>query len=130
MKFVDQDTDPDVFYRKVSEDGRLEVCVSPVIYGYRVRAGYAGSFCYELDYCAGDRTETIEQIYRMVLAILSADIPFGYFPEQRVKPMYNDPKCTIQLIDLAAELPQEQVDFHDLHEKKIEYLNKIWTIKK
>ncbi len=61
MKFKQEDNDDlELFQRLVSEDGTIEMGIHPVIFGYRVRAGYVGNMFYELDWCGGDKQEDLE----------------------------------------------------------------------
>lgn len=126
MKFTEEFEDEHSFYRKVSEDGKFCICVYPVIYGFRVRAGYAGSQWFELDYCAGDKIEAIEEIYSIVTRILIKHRDFSVFPFQNRKPMFNDPECASKLFELAKGTPEETVNFEKLHELKRKYMSQIW----
>lgn len=128
MKFVDDNTDPHVFYRKVSEDGRLEVAVAPVMYGFRIRSGNAGKGFYELDYCAGNNLAGIETIYSIVLTALSNGIDFNKFPVQNTKPMHNDPECFVKLFQLVEGMDLIKVKTPDVHAMKSEYLTKLWKV--
>lgn len=135
MKFNSKDTDPHLFYRMESEDGKVEIGVYPTIYGFRVRAGIVGNGIYELDYCCGANITEIETVYSIVLSILSArEIPVGLskielaskafenFPIQEVKPMHNDPDCLFTLNMMVVDLPLISVKTPDVHKKKSEYL--------
>jgi hypothetical protein len=124
MKFIESNTHPDLLYHRISEDGKLEIGVWPVIYGYRVRAGHVGDQYCHIDYCAGDQISAIQEIYSMVMGILSSGKTFKDFPRQQTKPMYNDPECTIQLWELCKGLELEKLDFSDVHLKKMEYYNR------
>lgn len=132
MKFTDDNTDPHSFYRKLSESGTIEICVCPVLYGFRVRAGYTRMGIYELDYCAGNNTKDVELIYACVLGILSQATEnepnlFERFAVQRVKPMYNDLDCFSRLLTLAAYSYVTKVSLPDLHKLKEEYLKTLFT---
>ena len=51
MKFIPAEDTEDIYQRLVSEDGKIEMGIYPVIFGYRVRAGYVGSMICQLDWC-------------------------------------------------------------------------------
>lgn len=128
MKFISKDTDPELFYRMESDDGRIEIGVYPVIFGFRVRVGYTGYGCYELDYCAGDKIQDIEALYSAVLTILTKySGNFNVFPAQKVKPMYNDPECWVKLLELIKDVEPIQVKTPDVDSMKAEYLKKLWS---
>ena len=59
------------FHRLGSENGLVEMYVYPVMFGWRVRAGFVGSMSVELDWCAGDDWENVERPYSICHAILS-----------------------------------------------------------
>lgn len=93
MKFLeaDDDSENNLYQRVVSEDGKIEMGIYPVMFGYRVRAGYVGNEIYELDWCGGDEQQQLELLYSIMKNILEArgnfrDIP----PVSAIKPFYND----------------------------------------
>lgn len=93
MEFIEAENNENLWCRLVSEDGRIEIGVYTVMFGYRVRAGFVGDFFCHLDYCCGDKQEMVEYIYSGVKAILentTGDKPFSKFPHQNIKPFFND----------------------------------------
>ena len=97
MKFVaEEDSNEDQIYAKVvSENGLVEIGIHPVMFGFRVRAGFAGSQTYDIDYCGGADQLQVETLYSMTVAILSqreedrrafAGMP-GF---SKVKPYFKD----------------------------------------
>jgi len=135
MTFRDENTDEHILYRKVSEDGKVEIGVHPVLYGFRIRAGSAGDMFYDLDYCAGDKLVAVETLYGIVLTVLKDRLskgkpPFRGFPIQERKPMYNDPECAAKLFEMCAGLEMEQVSCPLLNEMKTDYILKMFNKKK
>jgi hypothetical protein len=124
MKFIDSDSNENLLYRKVSENGEIEIGVWPVIFGYRIRAGYVGMSWCEIDYCAGDKLKDIEFTYAAALALLCDNKKFSEFPIQNRKPIYNDPEFEAKLIAATSHLTLEKIDLSQLYEKRTEYLRK------
>jgi hypothetical protein len=110
--------------------------IYPVIYGFRIRAGYAMTsgespimYSYELDYCAGADGFYIQGIYAMVKHILVNNSDFKQFPRQDIKPIQKDTKVFTKLVNLATsytgqwELP----DISRLSELRENYLGSIFV---
>ena len=127
MKWTKENMDHDGSFHRIVSDTGLEVCVYPVLFGFRVRSGTAGMGFYELDYCAGADHKAVEAIYQMVVAVLDKYGKYDVFPFQRRKPMYNDPGCAAELVRLSAGSVLIEVDFSDIHELKSKYLKGLWT---
>ncbi len=129
MKFIDAEDDVEnqMMFRKVSEDGKIEVAIHPVIFGFRVVAGYVGSQCYSLNYCAGNEQGYIELIYSMVIVALEvANGNFKVFPHQNVKPMFNDPECFRALDMMFKDEDFDMMRLPGLHAKKNEMIRNLW----
>lgn len=100
--------------RQLSENGRWEIGLYPVLYGTRVRAGIAGSPCCVIDLCAGPTEKGQELLYSRILKILSRlpeEISEGevsrMIPEHSVKPVLNDMGFMLRLVELSeSELPR------------------------
>lgn len=81
----------------------VEIGVYPVLYGYRVQAGYINTGCYELDYCCGAEQKNVDLIFSIVKTILEKnDLNFKIFPFQNIKPVFNDAKCFSKLLELSS----------------------------
>lgn len=99
----------ELLHRRISENGLIEIGVYPVIYGYRIRAGFAGYMVCELDWCAGADWERVNRLYSIMMAILGQrpEGPdcFDDLPSQsRVKPFYNDQAFTDFIVAKAGPL--------------------------
>lgn len=134
MKFIDDNnTNPqaELFYRKVSECGKIEIGVAPVLYGFRVRAGYTNDFMYHIDYCAGNNLDQVQRIYSIVLSILSARTHdfFEGFPVEHVKPMHNNPQCFIKLIHLLGTNEVINVKTPNIHNLKQNLFHELFSTK-
>jgi len=93
---------------KVSKDGKYEIGIYVVMYGFRIRAGYAGKLWVELDYCAGSDLVMVNLLYHAILTLLTDRIskgenPFKDLPIQDVKPMINDPECLAKLLEVIKD---------------------------
>lgn len=126
MNWTPEDMTHDGSFHRIVSDTGLEVCVYPVMFGFRIRSGTAGDGFYEIDYCAGDDHRAVEVIYQMVVAMLDKYGSYDHFPHQKRKPMYNDPECALELTKLTVGSTFMEVDFSDIHDLKHKYLNKLW----
>jgi hypothetical protein len=104
--------------RFVSKEGRWELGLRPMLFGVRASLGAVGAFGPCVDYCAGAKFEDQVTLLSALLTILE-NLPEemtekemrNFFPEQRVRPMYNDPECWAKLSTLAGE---EFARYHSL----------------
>lgn len=93
MKFIQAEDHEEnlLFQRLVSEDGKREMGIYPVIFGYRVRAGYIGDSYVYLDWCGGDDQTQIELLYSIAKNILENQDNFKGIPSNsKIKPFYRD----------------------------------------
>lgn len=102
MEFIEVAPMPGEFiYQLQSSCGQVDLGVAPVIFGYRVRAGFADDFHYNLDYCAGPEQRQVQLLFDLVKAILSqqpySPRLFDIFPRQDIKPIFRDPECFTKL---------------------------------
>lgn len=96
--------------RFVSENGRWELGITPVLFGVRIRAGLANNEWCVVDYCAGDNWVFAVQLLATMMIILES------FPESagerevsRILPRWerrtiDRDACWPQLQALAAEI--------------------------
>lgn len=108
MKFSSADPTDDLVVRLVSETGRWQVGVYPVLFGFRVRAGLTGTCWYALDYCAADNEIFLMQLLIAVVTILESypeDVTeqqiSADFPRYQIKPIDRDPTCWARLQEMA-----------------------------
>lgn len=100
--------------RYISENGRWELGVVPVIFGFRVRWGLADNLMtYAGDYCAGsDQDFLVNLLITMIFifSFLPEDIPESelrkLLPVCQCKPINKDP-CWQELKTLAHRLAKE-----------------------
>jgi hypothetical protein len=96
-----------MFRRKVSEDGKYEIGIYPVMFGFRVRAGKVGDGYCHIDYCCQTDLSLIGLVYSCVAAIMQEHIEagkpvFANFPVPENK-LYNDGVAIAELVKLATE---------------------------
>lgn len=118
MKFNPaEDDDTNLLYNRiVSEDGLIELAIHPVIFGYRVRAGYVGDEYVHLDWCGGDNQGQVELLYSIAKNILENTGSFKGLPgSSKIKPFYKDPDFLIKITGLTTE-PLETIKLPPLHE--------------
>lgn len=111
MKLEPKDDDDagraDLIHRLESENGLVEMGVYRVMYGWRVRAGFSGYPCCELDWCAGSQWKNVEQLYSLCYAILtlreeSRNCFEGLPTCSRTKPFYMDREFIVTVSALAG----------------------------
>jgi len=106
--FVGDDLEIGIYEKQVSEDGRVWVGISPVLYGYRIRAGYTvDKIGCALDWCAGANPSDVSRLYSIILAILSkrddvADCFYDIPGASTIKPFYRDHQFTKTILTLAG----------------------------
>lgn len=125
-------------------DGVVEMGLGPVLYGWRVRAGYCeegGKPCqmYECDWCCGDNEETTWGTYHIMKRLLEDGISFQKLPAaSATKPWFKDPLFTDELIGIAIKygigpgseetLYNSRVDpIPDLYALRQEYMKQMWA---
>ena len=125
MNFILAEDSEDLYQRLVSEDGKIEMGIYPVMYGYRVRAGYVGSMICQLDWCGGDDQGQLELLYSIAKNILEFKGSFTGVPDRsNIKPFYND-KEFVEFINSLTTKPLEIVKLQPLYESKNKLLNKL-----
>ncbi len=93
-----------LYHRHVSQHGNIELGIHPVLFGYRVRAGFIGAGIYELDWCGGDKQSDIELLFTIARRILTDRINFNGIPKHsKIKPFYKDS----EFIDILTELSEQ-----------------------
>lgn len=100
------DLENGMFRRKVSEDGKYEIGIHPVLFGFRIRAGEVGSQVYMLDYCCQRDITLLELTYNCVSAAMQMHIAenkpvFNGFPIPADK-YYRDIDCISKLIKMIS----------------------------
>ncbi|TXH09634.1 MAG: hypothetical protein E6R03_16450 [Hyphomicrobiaceae bacterium] len=96
--------------RYVSEHGRWEVGLSPVLFGVRVRASLVGEAWCDVDYCAGDDWAFAAELLATVVIILES-FPESVsgrevnraLPQWHARPINKD-DCWPKLQAMAAEI--------------------------
>ncbi len=100
------DIENGMFRRKVSEDGKYEIGIHPVLFGYRIRSGFVGDqYCFT-DYCCIKDTGLLEITYNCLMAIMQTRIAnnepvFDNLPQPEDK-YYREPLVLIELIKMAS----------------------------
>lgn len=127
FKELENQVSENYIFRQESTCGKVEIGVWPVMFGYRVRAGFTGSLCCELDYCCGDNDIHVGFIYNYVKNIMeqqevSRDM-FRIFPRQNIKPFFKDAENYEKFCSLAND-NMKIVKLPNIHAGKIEYLKK------
>jgi hypothetical protein len=105
---------------RYSDDGRIEIGVYRVAFGWRVRAGFRGSVAFELDWCGGGEWSDVEALYSIAKAILEKrstdrDCFRGIPGSSTRKPYFNDEKFVTTILRLAGEVEPIKLKIPELH---------------
>jgi len=115
MKKAEDDISGHLFERLVSEDGKIEMGIHPVLFGYRVRAGYIGDMAYKFDWCGGDDQSQVEMLYSIAKNVLEHKNGFeGIPPCSKIKPFFNDKEFVKEIESLVIK-PLEIVKIQPLN---------------
>jgi hypothetical protein len=112
MIFLETEPDENFPLRKfLSEGGRWELGLTPMMFGVRVRLGVAGNPWCTLDYCAGPKPADQFFLLGIVAGICfwlaeeTSEIDLQrVFPRQTIKPMSEDKECFQSLLELGEKL--------------------------
>jgi hypothetical protein len=127
LKFIETvSTDGEFIFQMSSECNKIVIGVYPVIYGFRVRAGFIGDMFYYLDYCCGNEQGDIELIFSAVKNILEQrsidDRQLFNFPHQEYKPFMKNITEFKQLISEINKETYQRVKLDNIHIKKTLYM--------
>jgi len=104
MKQAEDNIEEQIYQRLVSEDGKIEMGIYPVMFGYRVRAGYIGSMFCELDWCGGDDQAQLEILYSIAKNIIEHNNSFEGVPTNSIiKPFYKDAEFVKKINSLVTQ---------------------------
>lgn len=126
-EFTIVEPDDDYPFKMVSntlENGKKVVIgVMPVIFSYRIVAGYEDVQDYRINYCSGNDPAMVKYLFNIILNILryKKGDPFQGWPYQEIKPYFNDKKNFPKLLKM---LPKDlvSIEIPDVKEiRKIYY---------
>lgn len=113
------------FERLVSEDGKIEIGIYPVMFGYRVRAGFIDAFCSEIDWCGGADQTQVELLYSIAKNIIEHQGDFtNMLMSSEIKPFYNDTEFTSHITSLT-KAPLEIIKLQPLSVYKKKLMNNL-----
>lgn len=116
-----------IYVRYIDPEYNVEIGIHPVIYGWRVRAGYIGDDWCHLDYCCGSDPIMLKFILSVCKTILETNgCDFKVFPRQHVKPITSDAHCFSELISLMDASKFEMVDLPPLGPLKAKSIEEIF----
>ena len=108
MKFVKAKDNEDLFFRHVSDDGKLEIGIWRVLFGFRIRCGFVGEGYCCLEYCCGDSEDLVAKMFhtlKVAVEKVNPQTPVDFdeaFPVQSKKPIFLDPECFKAIVVLAG----------------------------
>lgn len=122
MKFIEQPDNPKLGWSnyRVSEGGLVHIGVYPVIFGYRVRAGFTDDvWGVNLDWCGGSDWNHVTHLYRIALSVLGIRAEdrscFDGLPGSTTKkPFYLDADFMVTTAKLLDEVPEIALCIVDL----------------
>lgn len=125
MKFQPAEDNDAYFERLVSEDGKIELGVYPVMFGYRVRAGFTNFEWSEIDWCGGANQTQVELLYSIAKNILEKQGNFKGMPMcSDIKPFYNDEEFS-KYIHSKVSKPLEIVQLKPLSEYRDKLMKRL-----
>ncbi len=107
------------FHTGKFEEMPLVIGVVPVIYSYRIRAGFEGADGeYNLDYCAGNDQTMVKYLFNIILNVLryKKGEPFKGWPYQNIKPYFKDEENFPKLLKMLPKDDMVNVEIPDVTE--------------
>lgn len=103
-----------LFHRRVSENNLVEVGLYKVMFGTRVRAGFVGSQCCNLDWCGGADPNNIQALYSFAIGILEkrpeSKRCFDGIPSiSQIKPFVKDFHFLKTLYELCPDVKKIEI---------------------
>lgn len=125
MKFQVAKDNEAYYERLISEDGRIEMGIYPVAFGYRVRAGYVGNQWSEIDWCGGADQGQVEMLYSIAKNILENHGSFSGLPiASKIKPFFHDGDF-VETIHSKVTKPFELIKLKPLSEYRNQLFKKL-----
>lgn len=90
-------------------DGVVEMGLCPVMYGWRVRAGWleangGPAMAYHCDWCCGDNPKLVMAMYRVMKIFLEAGVDLTKLPtHSEVKPLWKDRVFLNTIVKLGVD---------------------------
>lgn len=137
MEFIDWFPGENYLYREISLNCTVEIGISPVLFGYRVIAGFYNDTGVQLNWCAGDSQEQVITLFRAMKSILCAraepekNMEYSLFRDlprvSNIKPYFNDPEFCDWLFKTIAVLPVQDIIQKDLqlHQLRRQYHRRV-----
>lgn len=131
MEFKSSEPTENFIFREISENEIVEIGVYPVLFGFRVRAGFIKNDFFHIDWCCGNNQFVIERMFTILKLILEKREEDAYcfrllLPNSKIKPFYNDPDFVIWLSKYIPENLKEQ-KLPDLHILKNELFKELFS---
>jgi hypothetical protein len=122
FEIAEDEKDYGYMHGKRSEDGKYEIMVGVVMFGYRVYVRTTNNRMVFLeDLCAGPSAANVKTLYSWIETHLNKDkaIPelLNEIPSMRVKPYFNDVDFMNAMIALVAE---EEIKGNDITQEGLE----------
>jgi hypothetical protein len=128
MQFIEKQDFKNWAYREESTDGKIVIGIYPVIFGFRIRAGYTKfeDSWFELDYCAGAEQDNVEKLFSQVKTIFLRHTSDEIFttvkwPNQDKKPYFLDLTNYPKFMELVGEYVQQ--DLPSMAIARAKYMN-------
>lgn len=107
------DRHTDLLFNIVS-DGKIEMGIHRVMYGYRIRAGYVGEGWVNWDWCCGDNSFLVSLTYGVARTLLTEGVDFQEVPSHsKVKP-WNKDEAFMWALDTKLKEVQPEIKLIEL----------------
>lgn len=130
MNFKPAEPNRNFIHREVSESGTVEIGVYPVMFGFRVRAGFINNDYVHIDWCCGNNQFVIERMYSVLKSIFSkreedAYCFKGLLSHSEIKPFFKDEKFVMWI---SKHIPEDfkEESLPDLHALKAKYMEELF----
>jgi len=113
MKLTPKPNNPEEgwYHLLSSEEGKVQMAIYPVMFGWRIRAWFTGRQACMLDWCAGADWSHVEWLYTALRLILEAreetsqifeDLP----SHSEIKPVFADKEFMLKVASILAAIGQ------------------------
>lgn len=107
------DRQEDLFFNIIS-DGKVEMGIHRVMYGYRIRAGYVDEQWLHWDWCCGSNNFLVSLTYGIARTLLTEGVDFRDVPSHsRVKP-WNKDEAFMWALDTKLKEVQPEIKLIEL----------------
>jgi len=129
LTFIEEVSDEGYYH--VYTNGKYNIGIYPVIYGYRVRVWKDGSYACECDICCGANVATVNSIYNQLALKLKEGTDPSTIPYQQTKPYphLGDPftDWMLENWDESLRNPVTEITYRELVKYREHQISHLFT---